>query len=389
MAVAELVKKDRDIENRKLIQLYRETENEDYKEEFFTANKRMSAFVADKFKNTGLEFEDLEAIAYMGMVKAFNSYDPTKDIKFMTYGSRCMENEILMFLRKNKRHMGIGSLDFTINEDDTGNELTMMDIIEDNSSKEIPRYIEQEAIKKLVKELKHGLNDRNLFILENMLSEDRMTQPEVAERFNLSQSYISRLETRLQNKARKIAHEIGLKGTSEIEDKKELGEMNSKVIKGVRVEGQTKREQIRYIMENYPSLANKKDIAELLDIPANTVKTYMSTIRKEQEKPMIQKPKAIDVSDKIIKEATPKLTAEELMEEIEKTQETDAVVIPATAFATEEPVPKKPRGKSKTILEFHSVSGAELAYMLLQAKTMVDTDSTYSAYVTIERHGDE
>ena len=159
-------------------------------------NLRLVVYIAKKFENTGIGIEDLISIGTIGLAKAVNTFNSDKNIKLATYASRCIENEILMFLRKSNKIKGEISIDEPLNQDGDGNELLLSDILgtdEDITS----RHIEDEVDKKLLKESIVKLSPREKYIMElwfGFNNDEEKTQKEVADMLGISQSYISRLE---------------------------------------------------------------------------------------------------------------------------------------------------------------------------------------------------
>ena len=169
-------------------------------------NLRLVVYIAKKFDNTGVGVEDLISIGTIGLIKAINTFNPTKNIKLATYASRCIENEILMHLRKNSRTRIEISIDEPLNVDWDGNELLLSDILgteEDIISKDI----EEEIDKKLLKQAMHILTKRERTIIELRFglgrNDEEMTQKEVADLLGISQSYISRLEKKIIKRLKK------------------------------------------------------------------------------------------------------------------------------------------------------------------------------------------
>jgi len=161
-------------------------------------NLRLVVYIAKKFEATGINIEDLTSIGTIGLIKAVSSFRPSKQIKLATYASRCIENEILMFLRKasNKHHEL--SFDEPLNTDREGNELLLSDILGDDDS--ISQHIESQAESSMLHGAVEQLNDRERYIIELRYGLDgkkEHTQKEVAELIGISQSYISRLEKRI------------------------------------------------------------------------------------------------------------------------------------------------------------------------------------------------
>lgn len=168
-------------------------------------NLRLVVYIARKFENTGMDIEDLTSIGTIGLIKAINTYNPSRNIKLATYASRCIENEILMFLRKNSRLRTEVSIDEPLNVDWDGNELLLSDIlgtdgdlIQKNLDDEIDRELLAAAMTKLsrrekkIMEMRFGLNNQK-----------EKTQKEVADMLGISQSYISRLEKRILGRLKK------------------------------------------------------------------------------------------------------------------------------------------------------------------------------------------
>ena len=167
-------------------------------------NLRLVVYIAKKFDNTGVGVEDLISIGTIGLIKSINTFNPIKNIKLATYASRCIENEILMYLRRNSKTKMEVSIDEPLNVDWDGNELLLSDILgtdEDVAYKgiesEVDRKLLFKALDKLserervIVELRYGINDKN---------GDEKTQKEVADMLGISQSYISRLEKKILRK---------------------------------------------------------------------------------------------------------------------------------------------------------------------------------------------
>ena len=167
-------------------------------------NLRLVVYISRKFENTGISIEDLISIGAIGLIKAVNSFDPDKNIKLATYASRCIENEILMVLRKSNRLKSEVSFDEPLNTDWDGNELLLSDILgtePDLVSKQLDADVEKQMLHTAIDKL----NDREKYIvgLRYGLGADKEhTQKEVADLMGISQSYISRLEKRIIGKLR-------------------------------------------------------------------------------------------------------------------------------------------------------------------------------------------
>lgn len=168
-------------------------------------NLRLVVYISKKFDNAGVGIEDLISIGTIGLIKAVNTYKPEKNIKLATYASRCIENEILMYMRKNASHRGDLSIDEPLNTDWDGNELLLSDVLgtEENSVGEnIERNEEERCVREAVKRLVP--REREIIELRYGLDGHReLTQKEVADRLGISQSYISRLEKKIIGKLKK------------------------------------------------------------------------------------------------------------------------------------------------------------------------------------------
>ena len=168
-------------------------------------NLRLVVYIAKKFENTGTGIEDLISIGTIGLMKAINTYDVNKNIKLATYASRCIENEILMYLRRTNKIKGEISIDEPLNQDGDGNELLLSDILGTDTDS-ISRGLEDEVDKKLLKAAIAKLNAREKNIMElrfGFITGNEKTQKEVADMLGISQSYISRLEKKIINKMKK------------------------------------------------------------------------------------------------------------------------------------------------------------------------------------------
>ena len=168
-------------------------------------NLRLVVYIARKFENTGVPTEDLVSIGAIGLIKAVNTFDPTKKIKLATYASRCIENEILMHLRRTSRLKAEVSLDEPLNTDWDGNELLLSDVL-GTDGEQVFRGVEEEADRQLLKEALDRLNEREKKIMVlrfGLMGEKERTQKQVADMMGISQSYISRLEKRVIGRLRK------------------------------------------------------------------------------------------------------------------------------------------------------------------------------------------
>ena len=195
------------VEEQKMIHMLGTSAQEEARSKLIERNLRLVVYIAKKFDNTGIGVEDLISIGTIGLIKAINTFNPAKKIKLATYASRCIENEILMYLRRNSKTKMEVSIDEPLNVDWDGNELLLSDILGTDDDV-ISRRLEDEveiallgkAISKLTKReqmiirLRFGIGNR-----EGM----EKTQKEVADLLGISQSYISRLEKRIMKRLRK------------------------------------------------------------------------------------------------------------------------------------------------------------------------------------------
>jgi RNA polymerase sporulation-specific sigma factor len=168
-------------------------------------NLRLVVYIARKFENTGVNVEDLISVGTIGLIKAVNTFDPNKKIKLATYGSRCIENEILMYLRRNSKVKAEISFYEPLNIDWDGNELLLSDIL-GTENDEVYNLIEDEVDKQLLFVAMKKLNRREKEIVQlrfGLNGESEKTQKEVADMLGISQSYISRLEKRIIKRLKK------------------------------------------------------------------------------------------------------------------------------------------------------------------------------------------
>lgn len=170
-------------------------------------NLRLVVYIAKKFDNTGVGVEDLISIGTIGLIKSINTFNPEKNIKLATYASRCIENEILMYLRRNNKTKLEVSIDEPLNVDWDGNELLLSDILGTDEDV-IYKDIENEVERKLLLKAIDKLSDREKTIINlrfglGSRSGKEMTQKEVAELLGISQSYISRLEKKIMKRLKK------------------------------------------------------------------------------------------------------------------------------------------------------------------------------------------
>jgi len=176
-------------------------------------NLRLVVYIARKFENTGVGVEDLISVGTIGLIKAVNTFNPEKKIKLATYASRCIENEILMYLRRNNKTKMEVSIDEPLNVDWDGNELLLSDILGTDEDI-IYKDLEHEVDKKLLTRAMTILTDREKMIIElrfgiNQKEGKEKTQKEVADMLGISQSYISRLEKKIIKRLKREMIKMG------------------------------------------------------------------------------------------------------------------------------------------------------------------------------------
>ena len=185
---------------------------DDAKKKLVERNLRLVVYIAKKFDNTGVGVEDLISIGTIGLIKSINTFNPVKNIKLATYASRCIENEILMYLRRNNKTKLEVSIDEPLNVDWDGNELLLSDILgtdEDIAYKGIENEVDRKLLfkamsklserERVIVELRYGINQEG----------DEKTQKEVADMLGISQSYISRLEKKIIKQLKKEMIRLG------------------------------------------------------------------------------------------------------------------------------------------------------------------------------------
>lgn len=175
------------------------TKDNDAKNTLVEKNLRLVVYIAKKFENSGINIEDLISIGTIGLMKGVNSYKLDKNIKLATYASRCIENEILMFLRKNNKVRSEISIDEPINIDSEGNDLSLSDILGTDIDI-IFKSVEDSDNKKVLNTAIRKLNEREKVIMQmryGFNGIDELTQKEVADKLGISQSYISRIEKKV------------------------------------------------------------------------------------------------------------------------------------------------------------------------------------------------
>lgn len=186
------------------------TDEKKARELLIVHNLRLVVYIAKRFESTGVGIEDLISLGSIGLIKAVKTFCPDKNIKLATYASRCIENEILMFLRKSNQYRNEISIDEPLNIDWDGNELLLSDILGTDDDT-VGRGIESEVEKQLLRKEISKLESRERQIMEmrfGLVTGKEMTQKQVADSIGISQSYISRLEKRIIKSIRKRLEKI-------------------------------------------------------------------------------------------------------------------------------------------------------------------------------------
>ena len=182
---------------------------EEARKKLISHNLRLVVYLARKFENTGVGVEDLISIGTIGLIKGIHTFNPEKNIKLATYASRCIENEILMFIRKHSSQRREISIDEPLNVDWDGNELLLSDVLGSDLDV-VSKEMEEDEERKILHEAVLSLNPREQIIIEmryGLKSGVELTQKEVADRLGISQSYISRLEKKIMTVLRKKIEE--------------------------------------------------------------------------------------------------------------------------------------------------------------------------------------
>jgi RNA polymerase sporulation-specific sigma factor len=193
----------RNLSNLELFLKWRKTADVSYRNQLVKENMGMVAFIANKFESTGIDIDDLVSIGTYGLIKGINTFDPGRETKLITYASRCIENEILMYLRKTKKIRETSSLDTPIKSDLDGNNMHLTEIlsngycIDDEAIREVMDPGRMEMIISIIDSVSLTSQEKAvLYLRYGLLGERILTQKEVAEKLDISQSYISRLEKR-------------------------------------------------------------------------------------------------------------------------------------------------------------------------------------------------
>lgn len=178
--------------------------DESARDKLIEHNLRLVVYIAKKFESTGIGIEDLVSIGTIGLIKAINTFRADKNIKLATYASRCIENEILMYIRKNSQTRSELSIDEPLNVDWDGNELLLSDVL-GNEEDSVSYELEQAEERRIIREAVERLGERERQIIEmryGLFGRKEMTQKDVADALGISQSYISRLEKKIISELR-------------------------------------------------------------------------------------------------------------------------------------------------------------------------------------------
>lgn len=189
--------------------LIQNIENVNARDTLIEHNLRLVVYIAKRFENTGANIEELISIGTVGLMKAVSTFNADKNIKLATYASRCIENEILMFIRKSAGQKREVSIDEPLSVDWDGNELLLSDILGSDGDV-VSKDMEDDEERKIVRAAVTGLSERERVIIEmryGLLSGNELTQKEVADALGISQSYISRLEKKIMKRLRKKIEE--------------------------------------------------------------------------------------------------------------------------------------------------------------------------------------
>ena len=185
------------------------TDSEDVRRTLIEHNLRLVVFIAKRFENIGAGIEELVSIGTVGLIKAISTFNKDKNIKLATYASRCIENEILMYIRKSASHKREVSIDEPLSVDWDGNELLLSDIL-GSESDSVSRRMEDEEEKRILRTAVESLSERERIIIEmrfGLYGAKELTQKEVADTLGISQSYISRIEKKVMLDLRKKIEE--------------------------------------------------------------------------------------------------------------------------------------------------------------------------------------
>lgn len=358
--------------------------DEDAKDELFRYNTRLCGHIAQRFKNVD-DVEELIAIGNIGLIKAYNSFDVTRGFKFATYAARLIQNEILMYFRKEKKHNIVTSYDMVISTDDDGSELHLLDRIaapEDN-----PMRDELENLGSIMKMFKEECKTdrrygkRDLQIVD-LLFYQKKTQRDVAEMMKLSQSYISRLEGRVILKLRRIANKL------------EDDNMATKKQKQI----EALKRKFLYLWENYQGIISKAEMSRILGYKSDSnLYYYIEEYKKGKMKKII--PDA-SIEDKIAQKfkdlKTPLITGaikiatkeKELVLKTDKPAKiVDAKFDDREHFKKKEEKKEKDMGLAKTMIDLLNKQYTTLEILPLLNENYAGKTAGYMQELTKESDG--
>lgn len=278
--------------NEQLIERYQMEMDEErkkaIKEKFFDKNKALPHYVARKFHHPRIDYEDMIGIATFGMLKAFETFDCSKGLKFTTYAARVMQNEVLIHFRKSEYKKDLTSFDSPISNDGE-KDITLQDILEDPSSSFQSDVEQRELLNRVMDVAKEMLREKEYVVFLNMLSPKPKEQRVIGEQLGITQSYVSRLEKRVIEKLVDAFKEhreewVGVEG------------MTEQTEPTIQVEGKTMREKIEYVLDHYPEKTTA-EVAELVDTTKRSASTYISIIKKERRQEIVEEPPNIQSDD--------------------------------------------------------------------------------------------
>lgn len=238
------------------------------KDELLIRNDRLNYHIAQKFTNTKIPKDDLASISRVGMIKAIKWFDPEKKVKFATFASRCMTNEILMFLRKHKKTRKETSLEQPLNTDIEGNTMTLADTLIDPSSSYIEEMFELDGVQQAIDTFLNqaSLRDKEIF---NLFYSKGMSQHDIARKYDLSQSYISRLLRSYIKTIQKLLNQMPKDNNKKGENKLTWGKKKFEEADFV------------YVVENYPEI-RKSELASKFGCSTQTIVNYMKKYSNDQ-----------------------------------------------------------------------------------------------------------
>lgn len=279
--------------NEELIAQYREEENpfkkEFIREDFFIKNEKLSHYIANKYKNSIVPYEDSVALCHIGMTIAFDLFDLSKGFKFATYAPFIMEREILKEIRRLKKHQGVLSLDdvaFGPHNDDAN--LSLLDMIADDL--DLEQDVENaELVRIFLEGQQHFLSEKERQSILNLVEDEVKSQTEISKDMGVTQAQVSRLKRRALDKAKTYLNEHKVsEDMKKKKPKKKVKRMRASTIE-IKIPEGTTYEKVKFLVEHYPGM-KPVEIVKHTGIPKATVYTYMSQVRREQGKEKVKTP---------------------------------------------------------------------------------------------------